>query len=150
MKLYVDGELQGTNPQTHVQPYDGYWRVGGDSSWGGDPHYFNGIIDEAAVYSYELPQGRVLAHYQAGGGVVNQASDRRVHLDGQPAPGGVHRHRHRHRRHRRGYSWDFGDGSTSTEQNPTHVYTDERHLHREAHGDRQQGRQRRTSRHSVT
>ena len=30
MKLYVDGQLAGTNPQTQAQDYSGYWRVGGD------------------------------------------------------------------------------------------------------------------------
>lgn len=122
MKLYIDGELQGTNPQTANQQYDGYWRVGGDSTWGG-AQYFNGSIDEAAVYGYELTQGRVRAHYQAGGGVVNQAptaefssnaDQRRVTFagTGNDVDGSI-----------AAYSWNFGDGSTSTEQNPTHVYT---------------------------
>ena len=35
MKLYVDGALVGTNGQTQPQGYTGYWRVGGDTSWGG-------------------------------------------------------------------------------------------------------------------
>ena len=53
MKLYVDGALVGTNPQTGAQDYNGYWRVGGDNSPGaGQPtsNYFAGTIDEAAVY----------------------------------------------------------------------------------------------------
>ena len=38
MKLYVDGELVGTNPQTEAQAYTGYWRVGGDNTWGCSSH----------------------------------------------------------------------------------------------------------------
>ena len=34
MKLYVDGELVGTNPQTQAEGYTGYWKVGGDNTWG--------------------------------------------------------------------------------------------------------------------
>ena len=52
MKLYVDGVLVGTNPQTQAQDYTGYWRVGGDTTWGGNSsNYFAGSIDEVAVYS---------------------------------------------------------------------------------------------------
>ena len=36
MKLYVDGELVGTNGQTSAQDYTGYWRLGGDTTWGGN------------------------------------------------------------------------------------------------------------------
>ncbi|MFT4297058.1 MAG: PKD domain-containing protein [Micropruina sp.] len=124
MKLYVDGEIQATNPQAGAQAYDGYWRVGGDNSWSGNP-YFNGTIDEVAVYSTELPLGRVVAHYQAGGGVLNQApsaefsssaEQRRVTFAGTGTdPDGTIT----------AYSWDFGDGGTSTAQNPVHVYTQE-------------------------
>ncbi len=34
MKLYVDGLLVGTNATTSAQSYTGYWRIGGDRTWG--------------------------------------------------------------------------------------------------------------------
>lgn len=123
MRLYVDGELQGTNPQTQAQPYDGYWRVGGDSRWAGSSNYFRGTIDEVAVYGYELSASRVTAHYQAGGGVPNQTPTAQFtsSVDGRRAtftgsgtdPDGTVV----------AYAWDFGDGQTSSQQSPTHVYT---------------------------
>ena len=72
LKLFVDGELTGTNPQTQAQDYAGFWKVGGDNTWGSSSAYFNGSIDEAAVYSYELPVNRIQAHFVAGGGALNQ------------------------------------------------------------------------------
>ncbi|AQP46315.1 hypothetical protein BW730_00745 [Tessaracoccus aquimaris] len=123
MRLYVDGDLQGTNQQAESQPYDGYWRVGGDTRWGGSSDYFNGVIDEVAVYSGALSASRVAAHYAAAGGVVNQApsaefvtniQERRVTFAGTGTdPDGTIA----------SYAWDFGDGQSSAEQNPTHVFT---------------------------
>ena len=54
MKLYVDGALVGTNAADHAQDYTGYWRVGGDTDWGGDSPFFDGTIDEVAIYSRAL------------------------------------------------------------------------------------------------
>ena len=65
MKLYVDGQVAATNPQTQAQSYSGYWRVGGDSPWGGDSAYFAGTIDEVAFYSTELSATQVMNHYNA-------------------------------------------------------------------------------------
>ena len=75
MKLYVDGVLVGTNPQTQAQDYTGYWRVGGDTTWGGNSsNYFAGSIDEVAVYSSALSAADVVSHFKAGGGSLpNQA-----------------------------------------------------------------------------
>ena len=64
MKLYVDGQLAATNPQTQAQNYSGYWRVGGDSAWSGSA-YFAGTIDEVAFYSTELSATQVMQHYKA-------------------------------------------------------------------------------------
>ena len=70
MKLYVDGALVATNPQTQAQGYSGYWRIGGDNTWNSSSPWFNGKLDEASVYSSVLPASRILAHYQAGAGIV--------------------------------------------------------------------------------
>ena len=67
MRLYVDGVLAATNPQTQAQRYTGYWRVGGDTTWGGNSsNYFAGSIDEVAVYSTRAERTTVQAHYRAG------------------------------------------------------------------------------------
>ncbi len=64
MKLYVDGALVGTNPQTQAQAYTGYWRIGGDTPGAAQqPTYFDGTLDEAAVYAKELTAGAGPAHY---------------------------------------------------------------------------------------
>jgi large repetitive protein len=71
MVLYVDGAVAGTNPVTTHQPYSGYWRVGGDNlnGWPNQPSsaYFQGTVDEAAVYSSQLSAARVGAHYALAG-----------------------------------------------------------------------------------
>ena len=76
MKLYVDGALVGTNPQTQAQGYTGYWRVGGDNTWGGNTsNYFAGSIDEVAVYSsrpQRLDRDQLIT--RRGGGTVPNAA----------------------------------------------------------------------------
>jgi hypothetical protein len=68
MRLYVDGSLVDSNSITSSQPYSGYWRVGGDNlgGWPEQPSslYFNGAIDEVAVYEgTALTAADVAAHY---------------------------------------------------------------------------------------
>ena len=125
MKLYVDGVLVGTNPQTQAQDYTGYWRLGGDNTWGGNSsNYFAGTLDEAAVYSTALSADQVKAHYLAGGGeLANQpptaafsssTSFLTASFDSSASsdPEGK----------ALTYAWDFGDGGTSTDANPDHTY----------------------------
>ncbi|WP_375426342.1 PKD domain-containing protein, partial [uncultured Friedmanniella sp.] len=123
MKMYVDGVLVGTNPQTSNQSYNGYWRVGGDTSWGGNSSFFNGNLDEAAVYGYALTATQVKAHYSASPAAVNAApvasfttscTDATCYVDGSASTddGSV-----------AGYAWDFGDGGSATGSTATHTYS---------------------------
>lgn len=122
MKLYVDGELVGTHPQTGAQPYSGYWRIGGDSPWAASA-YFAGTLDEAAVYTSVLSAERVKAHYEASPVAANAAptaafsyecTERSCAFDGAPSSdsdGTIV-----------AYAWDFGDGATSDQAKPSHTY----------------------------
>ena len=112
MKLYVDGALIGTNPQTQAQGYTGFWRIGGDSSWGGNSAFFNGRLDEAAIYPVALSLTQVRAHYQASGATTNadpvaaftsSCTDQDCYFDGSTSsdPDGTVSD----------WAWDFADGT---------------------------------------
>ncbi|MHA3703897.1 PKD domain-containing protein [Jatrophihabitans sp. YIM 134969] len=67
MTFYVDGVRVGRNAGTTVgQPYSGYWRVGGDSSWSGNA-FLAGTIDEVAIYPTALTSAQVTRHYTLSG-----------------------------------------------------------------------------------
>jgi len=68
MKLYVDGVYQGQGTATPVS-LTGFWRAGADdlTGWPSAPDpYYDGSLDELAVYTTSLSAARVLAHYTAG------------------------------------------------------------------------------------
>ncbi len=123
MKLYVDGALVGTNGQTDAQSYTGYWRVGGDTAWGGDSSFFNGSLDEAAVYPFALSQTQVQNHYFASGASDNAAptaaftwscTQLTCYLDGSTSndPDGSIA----------SWAWDFGDGTQASGATTPHDY----------------------------
>ncbi|MDM7830695.1 PKD domain-containing protein [Cellulomonas edaphi] len=124
MKLYVDGVLRGTNPQTQAQGYTGYWRVGGDTTWGPQP-WFAGSIDEVAVYSDALTQAQVLQHFQLGTNTVpnvaptaafsTDVTDLKVDVDASASTdqdGTI-----------ASYAWSFDDGGTATGKTASHTFT---------------------------
>jgi PKD repeat protein len=124
LQLYVDAALVATNPQTSAQNYTGYWRIGGDNTWGSSSPYFNGQLDEAAVYSSALSGARIKAHYEAVVGAIPNTAPHAAFTetgddltaafdatssydpDGQIS----------------GYSWTFGDGATGSGSTVSHTY----------------------------
>ena len=72
MSLYVDGRRVGFDASvTSAQAYSGYWRIGGDNinSWTNQPssEYFNGSIDDVAIYPTALTTAQVINHYSLSG-----------------------------------------------------------------------------------
>ncbi|WP_353648549.1 PKD domain-containing protein [Nakamurella sp. A5-74] len=126
MKLYVDGALVGTHPQTGAQSYTGYWRIGGDPVWfGSNSWYFAGDIDEVAVYPSVLSASAVAQHHSLGAAVnqlptasfTSSSVNLAVSVDGSGStdPDGTVA----------SYSWNWGDGSadtTGTSATATHTY----------------------------
>lgn len=125
MELYVDGTLIGTDPQTSAQDYSGYWRVGGDTTWGSSSPWFDGKLDEIAVYPTALNAQDVADHYSLGisgqlpnvlptaaftstGNRLDVTFDASSSADSDGTIAS--------------YSWDFGDGQTGSGATPTHRY----------------------------
>jgi len=129
MRLYVDGGLRVSNTTvTSAQDYAGYWRVGGDSmgSWpnSGTSAYYNGTIDEVAIYGAALSASQVSAHYTAGrttttptpptAAFTSSADDLTASFDasGSSDVGGSVV----------AYGWEFGDGSRGSGVTTSHTY----------------------------
>ncbi|HEX8510950.1 MAG TPA: PKD domain-containing protein [Propionibacteriaceae bacterium] len=75
MVMYVDGVKVGSRASvTTGQAYSGYWRVGADNlnAWSDQPSssYFNGTIDEVAIYPTALSPAQLRNHYTKSGRTV--------------------------------------------------------------------------------
>lgn len=129
MSLYVDGQLKAQDAAVTSAEAGllGYWRVGGDNlgSWPNQPSnfYFNGSIDEVAVYGSALTAQQVSNHYAIGVGaqpptaaftVSGTDLSRTFNGSTSTAAGGATV---------ASYQWDFGDGSPrATGVNASHTY----------------------------
>ena len=75
MQLHLDGLKVGANAGvTGAQEYSGFWRIGGDNlgGWPDQPSssYFNGSIDEVAIYPTALSGAQIRDHYTKSGRTV--------------------------------------------------------------------------------
>ncbi len=116
MRLYVDGKEVAADAGTvSAQSYSGYWRLGGDNlnGWPNAPssNYFDGDLDEFAVYDRALTQAEVATHYALGAGIEaptaafeTQVSDLEATFDASASTAG-------NGGTISGYNWNFGDGS---------------------------------------
>ncbi|WP_409329157.1 PKD domain-containing protein [Trujillonella humicola] len=127
MQLYVDGVLVGSRADvTRAAQYNGFWRVGGDSmATGTGAAWFNGRIDEVAVYPRALTAAQVAAHETTGrtGAPPNvvptaaftvSSTDLAAAFDASASAdvdGRV-----------TAYAWDFGDGRTGSGATVRHTY----------------------------
>ena len=132
LQLYVDGvEVASRSDVTTAEHLSiGYWRIGGDtvSGWPSAPTtpFFNGNIDEVAVYKHVLPATEIASHYSLGSGAGTpnikpvaafeaETDGLEVSVDGSgssDADGTV-----------ASYSWNFGDGTPAgSGVTATHTY----------------------------
>ncbi|MCU1570463.1 MAG: hypothetical protein JWR33_1204 [Naasia sp.] len=66
-EFYVDGVRVGRDTSTTTGwAYTGYWHIGGDTAWDGDS-YFDGTIDEVAVYAAPLSASAVQNRWSLSG-----------------------------------------------------------------------------------
>ncbi|WP_345432833.1 PKD domain-containing protein, partial [Modestobacter marinus] len=127
MALYVDGRLVGSRAAvTKAQAYRGYWRIGGDRSWSGAP-YFNGSIDEVAVYPTALPADVVARHHTVGTtGVAPNVAPTAAFtsaVDGLSATLDASGSSDRDGQVL-SWSWTLGDGATATGTTVSHTYAE--------------------------
>ena len=72
VKVYLDNVLVGTDtdPQT-LAPYDKRWYVGDSSSSTASTEYFDGRVDEIAIFDHELDVTDRATLWNTGSGMVN-------------------------------------------------------------------------------
>lgn len=125
MKLWIDTQLVASSPVSTGQAYRGFWRIGGDKTWGNtSSNYIAATLDEVAVYPGVLSEDRVRAHYAAAGRVPSERApvaaftlsstylgigvdaSATTDADGNLAT----------------YAWNFGDGTSAAGPTATHTY----------------------------
>jgi len=125
ISMYLDGKLVGSKSTvTSAKPYTGYWRIGGDRSWSGNS-WFNGRIDEVAVYPTAVTADVVTSHYTLGatGKATNVAPAAGFTAAVSPLAVSVDASGSTDRDGRiASWAWAFGDGTSATGVTATHTY----------------------------
>ena len=124
MRIYVDGAQVASGGPAVAEDFTGYWRVGGDTTWGPQP-WFAGTIDEVAVYGTELSPAVIALHNSLGrtgeppnalptAAFTSTVDDLTAAFDASTSSdsdGTIAT-----------YEWDFGDGHTATGVTASHDY----------------------------
>ena len=133
--LYVDGSVVSSDPtDTTSYPFEGYWRVGGDTVPPGGPtpssNYFAGTLGDLAIYPTALAESAVQQHY-ADSGVTAPAPPTPTNAPPTAsftvncsnlncafnASGS-----HDNDGTLTSYGWDFGDGTSGSGVAPSHTF----------------------------
>ena len=120
MTLYVDGSAGRHATRRPAQAYNGYWRVGGDTDWGGDSPTSTApsTRSRSTPRSSPRPRSRALRRRRrrggqpgAGRGFTRLRGRSAASFDGtgSPDPDGTIA----------SYAWDFGDGTRARARSPT-------------------------------
>lgn len=117
MELYVDGQVVATNPLvTTASSYTGYWRIGEDNlaGWPAQPSTaYSGDVDEALIYDHALTPTEVETLHERPDGAGNDGpvcAGSTLGLTATTVAGAT-------------YQWAGPNGFSSTQQNPSLVYT---------------------------
>lgn len=128
MRLYVDGQQVGSNPNTTAESFLGYWKIGTDRLWSGASSMtLDGQLDEAVVYHRALTAAQVAEQWRLGSTHVEPppnepptasfsvtVDDLHGTFDANEsvdAEGPIQT-----------YDWSFGDGETGTGVVANHTY----------------------------
>jgi PKD repeat protein len=111
---------------TGASSYLGYWRVGGDRTWGNTTsNNINGVLDEVAVYSRTIAEQEVRDHYTASGrtginspptaAFTTQVDDLNLSVEGATSsdPDSPIA----------SYTWDYSDGTSRSGMTAAHTYS---------------------------
>jgi PKD repeat protein len=121
--LYVNGtSVATTTNSTAIQATDKAFLIGYLQSEFGTQGFFDGKIDEVAVYNSALSSTRVAAHYAARLGPSAPVASFSAAPTTGPAPLTV-QFTDESTNTPTAWDWDFGDTGTSTDQHPEHEYT---------------------------
>ncbi|MEU2350287.1 PKD domain-containing protein [Modestobacter sp. NPDC049651] len=124
MTLSLDGKVVGYRSDTTAgQPFVGYWRIGGDTTWAG-AKYLAGDVDDVSVYRSVLSADVVARHYALATSVTANAAPTAAFTAAADGLTGSFDGRGSSDRDGqvRGWAWAFGDGTTGSGATASHTY----------------------------